>query len=524
MSKYLLLVLLILLSRTAFSQTVIDLRTGIFGNTAGSGWPLAIGSIDDTWQVSGAQPVLPWPNFQIPTSYQSLFVCNGVLRNDTCRWPPNIPPTNPGSRMISPSINSQGEAIGVLQGFRYYKLTFNYGECATNPESCILTLNPIRSATLNINWIGGGGQILRFIINGNLHAYWTPSLTIPANEINIGQNNIILVVSNSGGCGLNGTGWISTGLDIEGTLTIYNYNLADKDGNEKTNFCIGEDAFFNGGTIYASSYDVDLLLPTSNTPLASMTNIPGSPAWFNITDLFSSAPNNISFQPGWDYIVKVTANTPCGLREYKKQFRYVCCNSSTDASFDIAMAGGEVKGNSPIRGTHEWKFYNAQTVNSGPYELFGTFNTQNLIFPVTGQAPCYRVTHKLTTTCGENCTSQTICDLYCENGDCELSAPTGLASNGDLLSWNATPGATSYILEIIACDYLCCGGPPDAVLSHSTSITVQGTAYTVSGADFINMGIMGIPCFSWRVYAICPTGKRSQGSQIKCGGGVCNAE
>jgi hypothetical protein len=72
------------------------------------------------------------------------------------------------------------------------------------------------------------------------------------------------------------------------------------------------------------------------------------------------------------------------------------------------------------------------------------------------------------------------------------------------LTWAASPGASSYVLEIIVNDTRCCGSSMPFALANTTTNT---NSFSVSA---------NYPCFTWRVKAICPDGKESPYSSTLC--------
>src|SRR6185436_1636112 len=143
-----------------------------------------------------------------------------------------------------------------------------------------------------------------------------------------------------------------------------------------------------------------------------------------------------------------------------KQFTYVCCGNSLDATIDLVMKNDlTLHGNNTASGAHLWNIYTAPNVNTGPYLAIGSYNSP--AFSINTGASCFYVTHEISNGCGRKCAAQTICGINClESMDCVLSKPKDLNFDKNTLefTWSGT-GATSYIIQLIIDDPACCGGP-----------------------------------------------------------------
>jgi hypothetical protein len=94
----------------------------------------------------------------------------------------------------------------------------------------------------------------------------------------------------------------------------------------------------------------------------------------------------------------------------------------------------------------------------------------------------------------------------CETKGCDgLTAPTNLQNNGSSLSWNAVPGAVSYIISspsVIKID--CCNTGVSIA-----PITTTSTSYALSSG-------LQSKCFVWQVTAVCADGTLSPVSVQSC--------
>ena len=308
------------------------------------------------------------------------------------------------------------------------------------------------------------------------------------------------------------------------------FSIKDVNGNPKDVFCIGEDVYLDGSAVntYGNPYYIDIWDVTGgglNWLSAQGVNgwAPGNPSWVNITNLFENdIEQPVVFQPNHVYRVKLAINSPCGWIESTRDFTYICCESSTDASFGlltnttssgdmhVSLMPGNNTGGQII--FEEWCIYDAPNGNSGPYNLISCDQ-----FPVSIILPpgrCYFITHRVRTVCGEACSGQTICNTGCDGGtighDCgEFTQPTNLncyLNHGVNLTWNAVPGAVSYMIFIEPFDPECC--------PHSTELPFSLAPIHVDTNSYLLN--FDYPCFSWRVVAICEDGTKSAPSEKRC--------
>ena len=301
-----------------------------------------------------------------------------------------------------------------------------------------------------------------------------------------------------------------------------NYDIADKDGNIKNEFCLGEGIFLTGRGARSGNYKLELLPATGTVPLATRDVTYGQLNGANVMTIFPG----FNFQTNTEYRVKLTVNGPCGCYEVIKDFHFICCPQSIESEFSLVYgADPKLKGISNTPGTHLWQVYNISqyTGEISSSEVIGTSSLSDINLNIGG--PCYYIKHTVSNACGSSCASKRLCFSDCN--ECNLAVPTGLAMDaGNKMSWQSVPGATSYIIEVYACDPACCGGPPDMASDNYVSIAVPGTSHTLTAADFASLGMAYIPCFAWRVFAQCPNGSKSVGSAYQCGNstsaGLCS--
>lgn len=499
-----LLVLLLLGSEQLYAQvgsTVIDISTGIDNNT---GQLIPIGSPDDTWTIC-----MPGSNPANPSSFVPVPCGSGILEGQNSSYPGK----DNSIRWISPYLNALGEHIkNPPAGTYYYKMQLNL------PFA-------YQSTTLNFTHIGADNVLNMIYVNTNTNPTNTYSVNYSFNPFSnntsivisglvAGQNEIILRLNND-------SGW--TGMEIKGALTCTcaKFSLKDRAGNEKNEFCYGEEILFTGYA-QSSNYKLELLPETGSTPLAIKDATFGSPNGASITKAFA----NYNFQINTNYRVKLITNGPCGCYEVIKDFKFICCPQSIESEFSLVYGTDpKLKGINTTPGTHLWQVYNISqyTGDITSSEVVGTSSQAEISLNTGG--PCYYVKHTVTNVCGSSCASKRFCQSECD--DCDLPAPSGLSVDSDnKLSWNLVPGATSYSIDIYVCDPACCGGTPDVASTQVVSVLAPGTAYTLTPADFASIGIAYVPCYAWRVFAKCPNGLRSSGSLYQCGNtsnaGMCS--
>lgn len=500
----------------------IDLSTGIDKN----GQLISILAPDDDWQVltpgsSSYQPIYCGSGWldgvsQYGSAFSGLWNNTnnaGTGLNSDVRWlSPYIDPVN-GGHLVQPSYSN---------GFTFYLINFNLDVCNA------------QSAILQFDFIAADDSIHEITINGwnyNVNYYYdalgsainkfTPNpapINVPVWQLNLaGPNYIRIKVDNSKAD--------HTGLSINGRLKVrgdffLDFNLKDKDGNVKTEYCFGEDVFLSSAGSNTGACTLDLFYDNGSgfNQVAPQQSYIGYPDWINITDMFGA--QNVTFSTTGIYKVKMTMNGPgnCGPFEASKEFKFRCCEPLDDASFSLSLFNGQVKGNSTVKGIHEWNVYSSPNVNPGPYTYIKSYLGQSFSYEsVPGQGPCYLVTHRVSNECiGEVCASQSICNPGCGVAICNLaSAHLSIDYQGNHLSWNPIPGAVKYIVEVIKNG--CCG-PPDMNNSSTTSAMVQETFYdldiTGSGTGDETGGTA--ECYLVRVYAVCEDGTRSQASNELC--------
>jgi len=83
------------------------------------------------------------------------------------------------------------------------------------------------------------------------------------------------------------------------------------------------------------------------------------------------------------------------------------------------------------------------------------------------------------------------------------------------MTWDPVPGATSYVIQVQLNDPACCGGGGLNLLAP-TRIPVVTNSHILVPSDLGFSESSQIKCFSWRVFAVCPDGSLSVGSDLKC--------
>jgi hypothetical protein len=526
-TKLLLFVLLSFYGQV-FAQVTqtIDLRTGVYDNSNNQ---IPTSTHDDTWTVC-----IPGSNPNIQSSYVPTISNNNIGANLT------IPGTDPNVRWISPLFpsSSTSQAVGVY----HYKMTFYVRACN------------IQSAVFNFTQIGADNTLDNIEVNGNPHAVnfgftsltqsaYTnnTTLTINGSEIIPGLNTILIRVNNFGTVN-NQTGLvINGGLNITSSNGFIDFDIKDKNGVSKTEFCLEEDVFLKEtGSNFNAPIGLEISEMNGNTPVWTVPfgTLPGSlvvgnqigtinnlyPFETNITKLFeNNSPTPVVFQPSKTYRVRIKSSGSCSLA-LDKYFTYKCCASSIDASFWGKISNGQLSVSSPtIKGTHEWKVYSIANGITGQYTLLSSYTTPSFLFDLTGTSTCYYVTHSIKTPCGDACAAQIICKTDCDEKECNLASPTGLTVNHvngriDLLTWTPVPMAVSYTVEVTPNDPRCCGGGGNSISAPFVFSNISSAAYELNvGAGGIGGEVM-VGCYSWRVIATCPDGG-SVSSGFKCSGG-----
>ncbi|WP_317900144.1 T9SS type A sorting domain-containing protein [Aurantibacillus circumpalustris] len=551
--SYLLAVAFSFNSQKAVAQVVIDLSTGIDN----AGQPKVPGSYDNKWYVS--PPILPQTIFipwalslpPIPSTFQNVFVTSGILEYNLCHASPITCPINSGSRFISPNINpSTGNAIGTISGDFLYKMTFNYTPCQASSDHCTTANQIIKSAIFNFRLVRSS-VIWGLIINGHFHgdmgvfsapynygvsSRYNTSFSIPTSEINQGLNTIYIWAMTADCTGNVDARSGTSGIEIEGNLTLFYYGLTDNNGNEKNEFCIEEDVFFEGSNVSGSNFIFDLYYDdgTVNNHLAQKISNK-KPYWLNITEEFSSLipANFFALNTTGTYKIKLTTEDPCDPTktiQTTKEFKYKCCSNSADASFKLYLdVDSKLHMNSNARGTHDWKVYSTPNANTGPYTLTNEINdVSSFIMDVPPESEmCYYVTHKVINDCGESCVSQSSCKLSCETGDCILGVPYALNYNSysNELTWSPVTGAIKYIVEVT--ENGCCGSPEEPLSTsqfHSFIVQNNEIPYVINLSNLGGNGDLHpiASCYLIKVYAVCADGTRSRPSTICVGGEAGN--
>ncbi len=97
-------------------------------------------------------------------------------------------------------------------------------------------------------------------------------------------------------------------------------------------------------------------------------------------------------------------------------------------------------------------------------------------------------------------------------GECEVTAPSNLQVSGTTLTWNAVPGAVSYVITSPAGNVpqIDCGCKGSNGISIAP-VTVNTNSYTLPAG-------LEKACFVWQVTAICKSGEKSPISSQACYG------
>jgi hypothetical protein len=522
--KYVFPILLCLMFGKISAQ-VIDLRTG---RDNINGLLIPVNSPDDTWQVSFGYISQQAP---LPTLYFPVNVGTGTLLNinGTTFTPFNYTGRDYSVGWLSPyiyqisgnhfghHIKPNGSPLQPQQGYQYYKMTFNRPSTA-----CTIT-----SATLRFKHIGIDDHITQIFVNGTsipipaISIFSNNNVNIPVTQglITSGVNTIVIEVKNDGD-------W--TGIEINGDLFIescgfVDFTLNDKDGNEKEEFCLEEDVYMNGTIAGATNYLMDLWeVNGSNVTWISNQSatgyLPGNPSHINITDLFENVQQNsvvFKTQPNKTYRVKLAINSLCGWIELVKNFHFICCDKSADASFSLLSGSSpKLKGKSMTAGSHNWTIYGisphtGEFISRDPIKQY----TKPLFLMNEGATDCYFVKHTVSNDCGYSCSSQKSCNFSCPAKECNISPPKNLAydKNSKFLSWSAVPGAYGYVIQVFKNG--CCGPPVAISIDDLVSIPVPDNSPYF-------MDLFGVPqdepaeCYLIYVYAKCPDGSLSIASTI----------
>ena len=338
-------------------------------------------------------------------------------------------------------------------------------------------------------------------------------------------------------------------LEEESPLPVPIFHFEDSNGEEKTEFCFGEEIFLNGlASINETRHFIEIgIINTSNEP----EGYPDTTIWtsidalINLTDLLAliGPAGNTYFKPGYNYRVKLAVGNSCDpWEEDTMEFVIRCCNDEfsahpkfilDDDDHDIdhytinALAYGLFENLHP---THEWYVYSGD-FPGGPFTPITIVEGDSLSFEPAEYGVEYIVIHKVITDCEERCFRTCISNggggglheggeremTTClgEEIDCDLigdifplcnalMAPANLQAVAGVLSWDPVPGAVGYEVTIqVGGSSLChCSG------DFPSSFTISTT--TNSLPVFLNI------CFQWSVVANCGEETNSMPSQQAC--------
>ncbi|WP_299676682.1 trypsin-like serine protease [uncultured Dokdonia sp.] len=360
----------------------------------------------------------------------------------------------------------------------------------------------------------------------------------------VGETYSVKLAINDPNCG-----WVSLQHDftiIEPDSVDYHYE--DQNGNDKTQFCIGEDVFVNGSaTLNTSNYFMDLWIVDSNGDYDWISGagwISGSPDFVNITELFENDPEHpVTFQVGETYSVKLAINDPnCGWVSLQHDFEIIdCCEDFNEADFSLGVDFdynfwiGGYEGYEFLDATHEWYVFSSPNEEGGPYTLENQVTTTGdnafVLFTDGVFDLYYTVIHKVITDCGEICYAQVQYQKEGKNPeeytnvkaaeiDCsfldeilppkceELTTPTNLQVEGSTLTWDPVPGAAYYIVSSPT------GDVPQIDCRCKLEISIVPIT-TETNSVVVPEGLQS-RCFSWRVTAVCEDGTESQPSSPQC--------
>lgn len=569
---YFIYIALFFITSSSIAQvtTVVDISTGVSSNGALLPVNSAIpyNSVDPKWQCFSRIGTFPGTLDPMWGQQRPCAISNGnqTSNNSNHCGLTNLPP-RPNSRIISGDVDASGQVVDgeVMQK---YAMSYDYSQqnCSSNPcfdesnvESIEITIKFLRSSALNF-WdhsnqgLGIVPEDAQFTLSFNLYKTFVQFKTfgpnanqevkiqIPVQYLNNGLNNIAL--STFYHCYNNTPNPAPMGLHVEGYITITTKSSLNKaDGTSTNQFCVGEDIFFNGESINASSYDLELYSIGSNTPLKTVTGIVGSPNMVNIKKTLSG----YTILPGQNYTVKIKANTECGEMIYKEDFTYLCCSGSYDSSFDLSINGSTLVAESSDKdATHTWEVFKTNNVATGPYSLYNT-SIGSILSLTSLQAnnehDCYMVKHTKSNSCISNtCTIQTACRLSCETADCignsmhETFMPS--VTFNPIISQNkfwVLPisfgfNVSSFMIEIVPNS--CCaddvGGVYIDYSQYAKFINVPTNISSVNGSIVnhiyipdLNNDLPIIPnqegpinCYSFRYYAVCSNGELSRPSRF----------
>jgi hypothetical protein len=523
-------------------QTEIDISTGV--DNAGNLLPInssvsPYNSIDPKWTVGHCyggclSEIENAPLAPVPIIFHPAAIGSGIPETPVS-YPAFLGPHNSSVRWISPDVNSSGEhRNNSLPDWFHYKMTFAYNPCSQISNTC--SGNPVTasSAVFHFDFIAGDDFIQVIYINGHSLSAYSPfapgnipwssypasysnlDISFPPNLLVAGTNTIVVAVNNLYTGNQTIPQWIPThtGLEIKGKLMINEYDLKDQDGNLKNQFCIGDDVILCRDAMASPFCHLDLYDMYSGSPaLLKSQDYTGDPRSINITEIFSAATLNY-FLPG-NYRIKLTSHTSCGDQIIEKDFSYSCCGA-VDPSFSLNIVNGELKGETRIRGVHQWNVYATPTINSGPYSSIATGLTRHQI-SVSDPSSCFYVTHKITTACGTACTGRRLCVTDCNKRSCNLDQKpenVRISQADNTISWDPVPGAVDYIVEIVMNSQACC--PVSDLGPTTNTYQVTGTSYLPAFPPQFPGYPMPPPCYAVRVWAKCPDGSLSMASDVIC--------
>ena len=324
------------------------------------------------------------------------------------------------------------------------------------------------------------------------------------------------------------------------------FHFEDINGEEKTEFCFGEEIFLNGlASEKETRHFIEIKIPDPAGPF-----YPDSTFWIPITSLISLTDllaeigpiGNTYFKPGYTYRVKLAVGNFCDpWEETSQEFTVVCCNDEYPADPKFTLDDVEQEEDHytiiPINygifenltPTHLWYVYSIN-YPGGPITPITILEGETFSFGPADYGVEYFVIHKVITECEERCfrtcTSnggggnleeggERAATCLGEEIDCilidsifppcsPLMAPTNLQAVDGFLTWTPVSGAVSYEVTIQVGGSSFCHCPGDFPISYTISTT------TNSLPIFFNS------CFQWSVVANCEEETNSISSQQAC--------
>jgi len=203
------------------------------------------------------------------------------------------------------------------------------------------------------------------------------------------------------------------------------FGFEDENGNEQTEFCVGEDVYLDGSlTATTGSYYLDIWELNNDGTLTWLAEQntngwqTGAPTLINITELFENDPDGpLILGAGKTYYVKLAVNSPCGWLELMHGFTIIdCCEQFDEVNFDLGVDFnynfwvGNYNGYEDINGVHEWYVLSSPNPGAGPYTpeySTTTTGSNNFMLFSGGQfGVYYTIIHKVISDCGEICYAQ----------------------------------------------------------------------------------------------------------------------